>query len=416
MPMQRKMIASYVLIMFVGALLTGLLFYLDFQHREDEYIEAQMRLTSDIVRVNLEEYGAGNALQMADRLSEISNMRITIIGINGDIIADSARSHENHIDRPEVSEALQSGEGVVMRRSDTTKLYYKYLASRVNVSGGNIIIRIAKELHPLNQMRTRVFLIFLIITVAVCLVLAWISVIRNISNIRRLQKIRSEFVSNVTHELKTPLTSIKGFVDTLKQGAVNDETVAEKFLDIIDIEADRLTALITDVMELSEIETIRTDKGISDYIIDDIINDVAGIITPSAQRHNIKLIINKSPAVSIVRVNRDRLKQLLINLLDNAIKYSNSEGVVKLDCELTGNNVVFVVSDDGIGIAEEHLSRIFERFYRVDKGRSRKRGGTGLGLSIVKHIVELYKGEISVKSVEGQGTTIVVSLPIAVQI
>ncbi len=169
-------------------------------------------------------------------------------------------------------------------------------------------------------------------------------------------------------------------------------------------------------MELSEIETIRTDKGISDYIIDDIINDVAGIITPSAQRHNIKLIINKSPAVSIVRVNRDRLKQLLINLLDNAIKYSNSEGVVKLDCELTGNNVVFVVSDDGIGIAEEHLSRIFERFYRVDKGRSRKRGGTGLGLSIVKHIVELYKGEISVKSVEGQGTTIVVSLPIAVQI
>ncbi len=413
--LQRKMITGYVLIMLVGALFAGLLFFLRFQIQTDDNIEAQMRLTARLFGAELDKYGIEDAAGIVDTVEKISGMRATVIAFDGSVAADSQDSLQNHRDRPEVSGAFKFGEAIATRKSDTTAHYYKYFAGALQIDGEDYVIRIAKELHPLNQVGTRLFFLGLLIAVAISLVFAWISVVKNISNIRRLQQIRSEFVSNVTHELKTPLTSIKGFVDTLKQGAIGDEAVAEHFLDIIDIEADRLTALINDIMELSEIETMRGDKGISDYIIDDIIGDVVSIITPGAEKNGIKLTVRKSPAVSIVRINRDRLKQLLINLLDNSIKYSNPGGSVILDCELSGNNVIFTVSDDGIGIAAEHLARIFERFYRVDKGRSRKRGGTGLGLSIVKHIVELYRGDISVKSVEGQGTTFVATLPIAVQ-
>ncbi|MCG8500429.1 MAG: ATP-binding protein [Firmicutes bacterium] len=239
-------------------------------------------------------------------------------------------------------------------------------------------------------------------------------IIQDVTNIRKLEQMRSEFVSNVSHELKTPLTSIKGFIDTLKGGAIHDKEVAERFLDIIDIEAERLSNLIGDILELSEIETMSQDEHMDDYNLESIITEVFDIIHHSAVKKNIHIHYEIDEALSRVYVNKDKLKQMLINLIDNGIKYNNAGGAVKILCRRRHDIVEFHVRDDGIGIAPEHISRLFERFYRVDKGRSRNQGGTGLGLSIVKHIVNLYDGQIQVKSEVGKGTEFIIRLPIAI--
>lgn len=235
--------------------------------------------------------------------------------------------------------------------------------------------------------------------------------IHDITTMKKLEQIRTEFVSNVTHELKTPLTSIRGFVETLRSGAVNDADIAAKFLEIIDIEAERLTMLINDILQLSEIENNFSDTNIGKHNLSDIISDVVSILQGSADKKNVSLIVEAAPKITI-QVNRNRIKQMLINLIDNAIKYNVENGSVRIKAFKADGRLVISVADTGIGIAEEHLSRIFERFYRVDKGRSRNMGGTGLGLSIVKHIVNLYDGDINVKSEPGKGTEFIVQLPV----
>ena len=237
-------------------------------------------------------------------------------------------------------------------------------------------------------------------------------IIEEVTKIRKLEMIRQEFVSNVTHELKTPLTSIKGFVDTLKNGAINDPEVSERFLDIIDIEAERLAILIEDILLLSEIESMKIDRNINLYSIKEIVDEVVDVLSIKADMKNLDLNISIKEDLPMLECNKDRIKQLLINLVDNGIKYTE-EGSVTIECSQSRDNeyIKIKVWDTGIGIDEKHLERLFERFYRVDKGRSRKQGGTGLGLSIVKHIVELYQGRISVKSQVGQGTTMKVKLP-----
>jgi two-component system phosphate regulon sensor histidine kinase PhoR len=232
----------------------------------------------------------------------------------------------------------------------------------------------------------------------------------DITNIKKLEQIRTEFVSNVTHELKTPLTSIRGFVETLKGGAIEDPEVAGKFLDIIDIEAERLTMLINDILQLSEIESRQKDVNISRHRLSDVIEETVSILQGVAERKSVSIITDMDPDIQIT-ANRDRIKQMLINLVDNAVKYNNEGGTVSIKTEKAGNRIIVRVSDTGIGIPVEHLDRIFERFYRVDKGRSRNMGGTGLGLSIVKHIVNLYNGEISVESKPGAGTEFKIQLP-----
>lgn len=235
--------------------------------------------------------------------------------------------------------------------------------------------------------------------------------IHDITTMKKLEQIRTEFVSNVTHELKTPLTSIRGFVETLRSGAVNDADVAAKFLEIIDIEAERLTMLINDILQLSEIENNFSDTNIGKHNLSDIISDVVSILQGSADKKNVSLIVEAAPKITI-QVNCNRIKQMLINLIDNAIKYNVENGSVRIKAVKADGRLVISVADTGIGIAEQHLSRIFERFYRVDKGRSRNMGGTGLGLSIVKHIVNLYDGDINVKSEPGKGTEFIIQLPV----
>ena len=230
----------------------------------------------------------------------------------------------------------------------------------------------------------------------------------DITEVKRLEQIRTEFASNVTHELKTPLTSIKGFIETLKSGAVNDPVTTGKFLEIIDIEADRLTDLINDILDLSEIE----DAGKNPNFLNDIANsvnsnhdtdfnfvldDVLEILQKKIIEKNIEIYRDISNSLKLP-MESNRLKQLLMNLIDNAIKYNNQNGKIWITAFTRSNMTVMKIKDTGIGISTAHLSRIFERFYRVDKGRSRNMGGTGLGLSIVKHLVQLYDGDISVIS------------------
>lgn len=233
-------------------------------------------------------------------------------------------------------------------------------------------------------------------------------IIEDITQLKKLENMRRDFVSNVTHELKTPLTSIRGFIDTLKNGAIKEEAVANRFLDIIDIEAERLFTLIQDILLLQEIESKREFEKLP-YDINECVNAVIELLEPKLNE-NLRIVFEPEPYLKPFYCNPDRMKQLFINLLDNAIKYTE-EGTITISLKEEDGNLVLGVKDTGIGIEKEYLPRIFERFYRVDRGRSRKQGGTGLGLSIVKHIVELYGGNIQVNSTLGVGTEFVIALP-----
>jgi len=237
-----------------------------------------------------------------------------------------------------------------------------------------------------------------------------LALIRDITELRKLEKIRRDFVSNVTHELKTPITSIKGFVETLKGGAIADEKVALRFLEIIEIEAERLHNLIEDILRLAEIESLPRETDLQRFRLRDIAEEVLAILQPLAKEKGVSLTYGETEEITMT-ANRDRIKQLLLNLVDNAIKYNILQGAVTVAAFKEKGKNVISVKDTGIGIPSEHRERIFERFYRVDKGRSREMGGTGLGLSIVKHIVKLYDGDIEVKSEPGRGTEFVVRLP-----
>lgn len=235
--------------------------------------------------------------------------------------------------------------------------------------------------------------------------------INDITQVRKLEEMRSQFVSNVTHELKTPLTSIQGFVETLKTGAMNDPAVAGKFLDIIDIEADRLRILINDILELSEIENMKLDKEKQLFALLPLAQEVGSMLENTASEKGVGLSIQINPDLK-VEANQHRIKQLLINLMDNGIKYNKPGGTVTVSAAPEGNQIEIHVKDTGIGIPIDYTDRIFERFYRVDNGRSREMGGTGLGLSIVKHISQLYGGQVRVESEEGKGSDFIVTLPL----
>jgi two-component system phosphate regulon sensor histidine kinase PhoR len=233
-----------------------------------------------------------------------------------------------------------------------------------------------------------------------------VAVVQDVTDIKKLENMRSQFVANVSHELKTPLTSIKGFAETLKY--VDDDETRKKFLNIIDEEAERLTRLINDILTLSNIEQNKvTIKEV--FMPETIIDDVYTLMKIEAEKKKINLKVNKNSNKEL-RGNPDKFKQMMINLVENAIKYSEEEDNVTISTSYEDNKVKIVVEDTGPGIPEKDLSRIFERFYRVDKARSRAKGGTGLGLAIVKHIVKAFNGTIDVESQLGKGTKFIVKI------
>ncbi|EAE5923059.1 phosphate regulon sensor protein PhoR [Listeria monocytogenes FSL J1-208] len=239
-----------------------------------------------------------------------------------------------------------------------------------------------------------------------------ILLLHDITQIRHLENVRSEFVTNVSHELKTPVTALKGFAETLLDGAMYDEVLLKKFLTIIKEESDRLHRLIMDILALSRIEQNPVAENVELVDVDEVIEQSARTIFEMATEKNIRVTIPEKTSSSVmVETNRDKLQQILINLLSNAINYTPVDGKVEVKLMEQEAEVIIEVTDNGIGIPAKDIDRVFERFYRVDKARSRHSGGTGLGLSIVKHLVENCGGRIEVESQEEVGSTFRVTLP-----
>jgi len=239
-------------------------------------------------------------------------------------------------------------------------------------------------------------------------------VLHDITGLKKLENMRKEFVANVSHELKTPITAVKGFVETLKEGASREPENLNKFLEIINNHADRLNSIIDDLLILSRIEQSEGAGGmvLEETKIKPVLDSAMALNQNKVAEKNIK-IEAQIPEELKARINPELIEQAVSNLINNAIKYSEPGGVISIRAEQAQNELEIMVEDHGIGIPKEHLPRIFERFYRVDKARSRNQGGTGLGLAIVKHIVAAHKGRVAVDSTPGKGSKFSIFLPLA---
>ncbi len=231
------------------------------------------------------------------------------------------------------------------------------------------------------------------------------------TQIDRLESVRQEFLSNISHELRTPLTSILAFVETLEDGGIDDVENNKHFLSVIRRNAERMHSLIADILELSLIESGNVTVEICEVKLHTAVQDVMIALSAKANDREIELI-NNVPENTVVFADMVRLEQMLTNLVDNAIKFNRHSGSVTVSSANSDGKDVILVADTGEGILPEHEQRIFERFYRTDRARSREIGGTGLGLAIVKHLAKLQGGEVSVNSALGSGTTFCIELPV----
>jgi signal transduction histidine kinase len=228
---------------------------------------------------------------------------------------------------------------------------------------------------------------------------------------QRLERVRRDFVANASHELRTPLTSIRGFVEALEDGAVNEPATAQRFLGKIRTHSDRMAALVDDLLELSRLESGERPPRYEEVLPSEVVEDVVASFSRLAESRRIQLQRGDDSASSVV-TDADRIRRILENLVENAVKYTGTGGRVEVSSRRgEGGGALFEVKDNGPGIGAEHLSRIFERFYRVDKARSRDLGGTGLGLAIVRHLAEGMGATVSVESTLGEGTTFRVAVP-----
>lgn len=383
-----------------------------------------------------EEYKSG---QMNQYSQDNSSFRITLVDGNGQVQYDSSveeEAAENHGNRPEIQDAIKNGVGKSIRTSKTINKSNYYYA--VLLDNGSVL-RVAKETRSIVNLFCSVLPVILLIVLllfVVCMVISHYltqSLVKPIeevaANLDRLEqvktykelkpfvdiireqhedilknsKMRQEFTANVSHELKTPLTSISGYSELIENGMVQEEDT-KRFASEIHRNTKRLITLINDILKLSELDSSKESNMIlEDVDLYELAENCVLMLAPVAEKRNIHLHLEGKRTV--LHVNRDLMDEVIYNLCDNAIRYNHDGGNVWITV-----NQDLSVRDDGIGISKEHQERIFERFYRVDKSRSKKTGGTGLGLAIVKHIVDIHGGKIVVKSAEGQGTTITVSL------
>lgn len=393
-----------------------------------------------------------------DSLEE--NARITILDSGGRVWADTAAGGalENHLEREEIKKALTDGTGYATRYSETLGKNMLYVARRSE--NGEYILRIAVPFAGLREyMRTifplllpgmaAAFLFSIVIglsfTDTVTKPLYEISeemkkarrdkldfhfkryryeelnVIADATKklsgevgeyLRRLEeqrRIRQEFFSNASHELKTPVTSVRGYAELLANGLVPDEETKADFIKRILRTSQDMTNLIDDILMVSRLETREARVAFAPVRLDLLLGEIFETLQPIAADYAVRLERECAPAA--VMADAEQIKELLNNLIVNGIKYNRPGGTVRVSAAERGGNVQIRVTDDGIGISEEDQKRVFERFYRADKGRSRKAGGTGLGLSIVKHIVEFYGGSIVLRSEIGKGSEFEVWLP-----
>ena len=366
------------------------------------------------------------------------NLRITLMAPDGTVLYDNyepAEKLDNHKDRPEVKEALEEGEGGAIRKSTTINRSNFYYAERLK--NGNVL-RVAKESRSIFSVYRSVFPVIMLIALVLfcfCMLLShyltkslispieqvadnldhlervttykelmpFVNVIRTQhEDILKSAKMRQEFTANVSHELKTPLTSISGYSELIENGMATEGDII-RFAGEIHRNARRLLTLINDIINLSELDATSIDE-ISMEPVDlyEICQNCVNMVEPHAAKHGVAVHLSGKPKT--IMANKDQMEEMVYNLCDNAIRYSKDEGNLWVT---VGDQLE--IKDDGIGISKENQERIFERFFRVDKSRSKKTGGTGLGLAIVKHIAELHKAQISIDSEVGKGTTITIT-------
>jgi two-component system phosphate regulon sensor histidine kinase PhoR len=464
-----KFFAAFVLLTIVTAIILSSFLVVQLGDNVESKISQRLQsnaiLAGEVFKKAMLEGDIAYIQREAKELAKNLNLRITIIDKQGKVLADSerdARSMENHGERPEFIEAVEKGTGESTRFSQTLNYPMKYVA--VRVTDGEEAIGVVRIAVPLTEVQLelhqlyRVAIIGAITAICIAGVIAYVmargistpirqmkevadaiakgqfdkkSSIRGedelaelaqslnamsdelklkIERLKYLDNVRTDFVANVSHELKTPLTSIRGFVETLEDGAINDSNSARRFLAIIKKHAQRLGNIIDDLLRLSELESGGgIEKAELDLrgLIDEIVMGFGHSLTVKQQ----KLSVETSGVDFTIRGDRDRIEQVFVNLIDNAIKYTKEGGRIKLQLAQTGDSVIVTVEDNGIGIPKEDIERVFERFYRVDKAHSRELGGTGLGLSIAKHIVLVHNGEIRIESEVNRGTKVFVTLP-----
>ena len=390
-------------------------------HQTQEREAARQTLVELLNLMDAQDYYT-DAEGWAEQLQAAApDKRLTIIAPDGTVLSDTyGEVTENHADRPEVISALETGWGEAERRSETTGETLLYEAKRF--TDGNVG-RISMPISSVNALFFQGLLSFLG-AAAVALVLTLLLARKLAQKTaqpleekeealeqegEKLQIVRSEFAANVSHELKTPLTSIKGFTDMMNSGMVKDPEDQKRFISMIGVEVDRLIELINDVLKISELESVVMPQSDDRSDVLAVAEECKTALEQMARSGGVTVDISGDDAQ--VAMAPGRLRELLTNLMENGIKYNEPGGRVSVTVARTPEQVSIAVKDTGIGIPKESQERVFERFYRVDKGRARKTGGTGLGLSIVKHIVLLYGGSIALESAPGKGTTFTMSFP-----
>jgi len=444
--------------------------------RVEESLAARTGLAVLSLRPLLNQPGDHRAaLQpLAGDLSRQALARVTVVAMDGTVLADSAvpddqvAKLENHRARPEIAQALETGRGSHVRLSDTTGQQLFYLAQRITYPGSEAV-HVVRLAMPLTALESRIqdferalavaFGVAFLVSVTLSLLIARgltrplsdmaavarqlaggalgqriqtrsgdeVGVLaatlnqmadqmdRDITALRRLEQVRKDFVANVSHELRTPLTSIKGYVEALLDGAKDNPEETTRFLQIILKQSDRLNLILEDLLQLSQIESGQVQFKRDPVSLRALVERLLPLIKPLADKKRQSLAVAIPANLPPVTGDEDRLVQVLTNLLDNAIKYTPEDGAIHIAGQQAGEpaQVELSVADTGIGIPEGDRPRVFERFYRVDKARSRELGGTGLGLSIVKHIVEGHNGRIWVEGNQPTGSRFVLRLPIA---
>ncbi|APG24234.1 ATP-binding protein [Syntrophotalea acetylenica] len=349
------------------------------------------------------------AAQLDDRIRTISRQRneqqAVLTSMAEGVLALDNDERIIHLNRAaaelfQVSPEAVQGRRIqeVVRKADLQRFVERVLTSRVPVEG-DILLPAATGDRHLQAHGT-------LLQDGEGKRLGVVVVLNDVTRLHRLENLRRDFVANVSHELKTPITCIKGSVETLMGGAMDRREDADRFLGIIAKQAERLNAIIDDLLDLSRIEQNQNEKAI-ELVPSSLRPVLQGAIYAcdiKARDKGIELVLSCAPEIT-ADINPPLLEQAVINLVDNAIKYSDAGGTVWIETQRDADQVTIRVRDQGCGIGQEHLPRLFERFYRVDKARSRRVGGTGLGLSIVKHIVQAHHGRVTVDSVPGQGST-----------
>ncbi|OHB45819.1 MAG: hypothetical protein A2Y13_01120 [Planctomycetes bacterium GWC2_45_44] len=386
-------------------------------------------------------------------LGKTVSTRITVILPDGLVIGDSDENPilmKNHSDRPEIKEAISGDTGKSLRFSDTLGKNMMYWA--VSIKQADKILAVIRTSVPvaiidneLARLYKKILWTGLIITVCAAAV-SWI-VSKRLSRpieqmtkaaqgfasgqisqrlpipdsaelaelakvLNEMEEVRRDFVANVSHELKTPITSIKGFVETLQEGAIDKPEEAKRFLEIIAKHTDRLNLIVDDLLSLSRLEEDSEKRKLAfeTVLLKPVIISAVELSKIKAESKNIKNDIACDEKLT-AKINSTLIEQAVLNLIDNAVKYSPEGGKIKINVKKSDGKIEIIVADTGCGIDKEHLDRIFERFYVVDKARSRKLGGTGLGLAIVKHIAQVHGGGVSVESTVGKGCVFTIFLP-----